>query len=155
MRNPRNPSTTRRPRSVVELCAGIRGGWRGEGRAGMQRGHDGQRFYHPVEFIKKNPLLTAATFNSLPRSTTRDPPRSFSSRPPSPRFILSFAFPFPRFIDYDPSPPPSSTLPFHTLCPERIRQREAKAQTRTFFSRVILAIFARGRARCIVRKSRQ
>lgn len=55
MRNPRNLSTTRRPRSVVELCAGIRGGWRGEGkrRAGMQRGHDGQRFYHPVEFIKK------------------------------------------------------------------------------------------------------
>lgn len=55
MRNPRNPSTTRRPRSVVELCAGIRGGSEGgerKRRAGMQR-HDGRRFYHPVEFIKK------------------------------------------------------------------------------------------------------
>lgn len=75
----------------------------------------------------------------MPRSTTRDP--SPSTFPPFPSDSSSLS-PSPN----DPSPPPSLTLPFHTLCPERIRQREAKAQTRAFFSRVILAIFARGRA---------
>ena len=37
VRNPRNPSTTRRPRSVVELCAGIRGESEEEGERETSR----------------------------------------------------------------------------------------------------------------------
>lgn len=130
-RNPRNPSSSRRPRSVVELCAGIRGGERSKRRADERT----RRFYHPVEFIKK---IRCSRRQHLIRYQRRE--------------ILLDSFPLTRnsssssvFHDLSPNDRPStSRLSHFTPFVQPIRRREAKA--RVFLARVILAIFARGRA---------
>lgn len=130
-RNPRNPSSSRRPRSVVELCAGIRGGERSKRRADERT----RRFYHPVEFIKK---IRCSRRQHLIRYQRRE--------------ILLDSFPLTRnsssssvFHDLSPNDRPStSRLSHFTPFVQPIRRREPKA--RVFLARVILAIFARGRA---------
>lgn len=59
VRNPRNPSTTRRPRSVVELCAGIRGESEEEGERERERDEQGEDttaddFIIPWNLLKKS-----------------------------------------------------------------------------------------------------
>lgn len=146
MRNPRNPSTTRRPRSVVELCAGIRGESEEEGererkrRAG--RGHDGRRFYHPVEFIKK--IRCSRRQHLIRRHAQRHGMilLDLSS------FILSLSLSPSHFQRFIPQRSFSSLIDSPVSHPLSFRtdSTEGGTNSRVFLARVILAIFARGRA---------
>ena len=146
VRNPRNPSTTRRPRSVVELCAGIRGESEEEGererkrRAG--RGHDGRRFYHPVEFIKK--IRCSRRQHLIRRHAQRHGMilLDLSS------FILSLSLSPSHFQRFIPQRSFSSLIDSPVSHPLSFRtdSTEGGTNSRVFLARVILAIFARGRA---------
>lgn len=111
-----------------------------ERRAG--RGHDGRRFYHPVEFIKK--IRCSRRQHLIRRHAQRHGMilLDLSS------FILSLSLSPSHFQRFIPQRSFSSLIDSPVSHPLSFRtdSTEGGTNSRVFLARVILAIFARGRA---------
>lgn len=109
-------------------------------RAG--RGHDGRRFYHPVEFIKK--IRCSRRQHLIRRHAQRHGMilLDLSS------FILSLSLSPSHFQRFIPQRSFSSLIDSPVSHPLSFRtdSTEGGTNSRVFLARVILAIFARGRA---------